>query len=994
MNLWLIPAADDASRANITKTLSAPISTERAKKANISAGAYAWGARASSPTSINKFDRMSPGDWCLFYTQAQEGGNKRYHWKARISHKERSKTVAEALWDNSEFELVYFLEDVQKIGVTTEQISTGFSEFRPDYFAEAPKGFVSVDPEVVRAIIQKYGDIQSWFDTLAPRKALRFWVEKTLVRDRPDRQSGDHALGKALWSPRLAKGDRDLYRLMREVKSGDVIFHFIDNEAVNSFSVAKAQADSSFIGIEGTEWAGRPAYRIPLEQHEEIVPPIHRKEFLVEPRYRTLIEELLASENGLFFNREFNLNQGSYITEAPLKLVQIWNDIHIRQTGKPLHAAWNIPLLEPEIQQPQSNFAELLRRYHDEQVIFNSSAQQARYAITSWDKDGVGVARLDANEPQRVTFAQAEKLVQRVKDAGGFEFTALDNTSAVRNTVLQAETLALTADRKTIHYLADKTTCLQNFLQVLDALNMANPLYKPAMLLCVLDGIEEGDLSNNRITFDWVAPRFIARLGTLGKIVTEREAAQPFYHLSGDLFWMHAVQNLKDLMQAGGDGPNAARQKIKYALFKDTYWNLLQDPASRKEIRRKLELLIMPKLSPDQILPAAQAAISKTGFLHSPDLIARFISAVVTKPFVILTGNSGTGKTKLAQLFAHWLTGSEDPLQNRYAVVPIGADWTDNRNVVGFVNHLRKDSQQKPIYQSTPVLDLLLRAGADPSRPYFLVLDEMNLSHVERYFSDFLSAMESKEPIPLHDEKEDLLTASGVTVRKAINFPENLFVIGTVNVDETTYMFSPKVLDRANVLEFRIAPQQVEEFFQSTHNHVAPIAPNLGAALGFLELSLQARGLTQPTLASLDKGALFECQQSLQDLFSLLHHARLEFAFRTLAEVLRYLQVDRVISANPSNWQWQSCLDAQILQKILPKLHGSRRRLEKILVALAAYCEKRDVISAQKHLQRDANVTNFQAATSQTETAFPLSHTKLIEMIDAVRRDQFVSYIQ
>jgi len=162
----------------------------------------------------------------------------------------------------------------------------------------------------------------------------RFWVEKTLVKNRPDRQSGDNAVGRALWSPQLAKGERNLYRSMREVQAGDVIFHFVDNETVDSFSIAAATADSSFVGIEGTEWAGRPAYRIPLMDHETIEPAIERKEFLQEPRYKPFIEQLLESEKGLFFNKEFNLNQGSYLTEAPLKLVQIWNDIQIRKTGK------------------------------------------------------------------------------------------------------------------------------------------------------------------------------------------------------------------------------------------------------------------------------------------------------------------------------------------------------------------------------------------------------------------------------------------------------------------------------------------------------------------------------------------------------------------------------------------------------------------------------------------------------------------------------------
>jgi 5-methylcytosine-specific restriction endonuclease McrBC GTP-binding regulatory subunit McrB len=83
------------------------------------------------------------------------------------------------------------------------------------------------------------------------------------------------------------------------------------------------------------------------------------------------------------------------------------------------------------------------------------------------------------------------------------------------------------------------------------------------------------------------------------------------------------------------------------------------------------------------------------------------------------------------------MTGYVDASPNAYAIVPVGADWTDNRNVIGFVNHLRKDSSGNPVYESTPVLDLLLRALADPSRPYFLILDEMNLSQRRTLFLGF-----------------------------------------------------------------------------------------------------------------------------------------------------------------------------------------------------------------------------------------------------------------
>ncbi len=108
------------------------------------------------------------------------------------------------------------------------------------------------------------------------------------------------------------------------------------------------------------------------------------------------------------------------------------------------------------------------------------------------------------------------------------------------------------------------------------------------------------------------------------------------------------------------------------------------------------------------------------------------------------------------------------------------------------------------------IVDLIIRANLNPKLPYFLVLDEMNLSLVERYFADFLSAMESDEDIHLY---ADGTTENGVPAK--IKLPKNLFIIGTVNIDETTNMFSPKVLDRANTIEFRINKNEMDRFLAS-----------------------------------------------------------------------------------------------------------------------------------------------------------------------------------
>ncbi len=163
----------------------------------------------------------------------------------------------------------------------------------------------------------------------------RYWIEKTLVKGRTDRISGDYAVGKALWSPQTRSDGNDIYAAMREVQPGDVILHLTDNKGFSGVSVAASSADPSFIGLQGTDWAGRNAYLIRLKDYVPLDAPLLRQEFLEDPEVFKRLTHILESHKGqgLFYNREHDLNQGAYITEAPTELVDVLNSLYHEKTG-------------------------------------------------------------------------------------------------------------------------------------------------------------------------------------------------------------------------------------------------------------------------------------------------------------------------------------------------------------------------------------------------------------------------------------------------------------------------------------------------------------------------------------------------------------------------------------------------------------------------------------------------------------------------------------
>jgi 5-methylcytosine-specific restriction protein B len=283
--------------------------------------------------------------------------------------------------------------------------------------------------------------------------------------------------------------------------------------------------------------------------------------------------------------------------------------------------------------------------------------------------------------------------------------------------------------------------------------------------------------------------------------------------------------------------------------------------------------------------PSFEAVVKR--FKENPDLSSLVFSdaqiglihgalhSTSGKRFLLLAGLSGTGKTSMARGYAQaYCEALGLSVDAHYTQVAVWPDWTDPTGLLGFVNPLTTP----PTFQETEALRLLLTAAHNPDKPYFLCLDEMNLARVEHYFAPFLSAMEGRGGrLSIHASRDPV-----DAIPPTVPWPENLFIIGTVNMDETTYPFSDKVLDRAFTFEF-------------------------------WDVDLAAWREHAKTRASV---AILDRVHPVLEAFSLaLKPARRHFGYRTCDEVLGFCNAVAGLELSAS-------LDAAILAKVLPKVRG------------------------------------------------------------------------
>lgn len=339
-------------------------------------------------------------------------------------------------------------------------------------------------------------------------------------------------------------------------------------------------------------------------------------------------------------------------------------------------------------------------------------------------------------------------------------------------------------------------------------------------------------------------------------------------------------------------------------------------------------------------------------------IIEDFFALIQTNDLIILAGESGSGKTNLVKSFA-------DAIGGESVVIPVKPNWTSAEDLLGYYNPLEKK------YLATPFLEALLEAQNNPTIPYFICLDEMNLARVEYYFADFLSLLEERNKIPeikLYSEDEtshslselknvlELIEAtkekyqkkniinfvkllqdeeinkeltrvfgfsdkdslikyhtdlrrmiSGIlNIPSSIKFPQNVRIIGAINIDETTHYLSPKILDRAHIMKFD-SPllfdwTQIADEIEENENK------NLKIKFTIEELGLR------DSYPSFDRDNLF-CQIITSFTKSYFQPLGIEVGLRTIRQGLNYQNIYKEQESNEN-----LVLNNFILHKILPKM--------------------------------------------------------------------------
>jgi energy-coupling factor transporter ATP-binding protein EcfA2 len=370
------------------------------------------------------------------------------------------------------------------------------------------------------------------------------------------------------------------------------------------------------------------------------------------------------------------------------------------------------------------------------------------------------------------------------------------------------------------------------------------------------------------------------------------------------------VINYEDIDSKGNDWALEALDKY-FKLLEKYYEKCVSD--DNENIQNILDNAEVDHLDNNRNLVDITKYITKKGYMYSFKSLSNFYLSLKTKPFVILAGISGTGKSKLVKLFA-------EAINANYTLIPVKPDWNDSTELLGYKNI-------KDEFVPGKLLEVIKEAYENKEKPYLVCLDEMNLARVEYYLSEYLSIIESRE----FNDQEEIVTDNIFPNNylpedsqfKGITIPDNLYIIGTVNMDDTTFAFSRKVLDRANTIEFSEVNLESLDFMEEN-------AESINVNNSFLKTNF----LNIKDSINTDKPYVEKINKKIVEINNILKPHSKHFGYRVRDEIVFYMLENHLAGLLDED----TAFDYQIMQKILPTIIGSDECIKDILIQLFSYC--------------------------------------------------------
>ncbi len=378
------------------------------------------------------------------------------------------------------------------------------------------------------------------------------------------------------------------------------------------------------------------------------------------------------------------------------------------------------------------------------------------------------------------------------------------------------------------------------------------------------------------------------------------------------------------------------------------------------------------KLTNKEILEHIKKYITSKGFVFDDGLLENYYLSLKSKPFTILAGTSGTGKTRLVRLFAEAIGATGE--NGRYKLVSVRPDWSDPSDLFGHVDLNGK-------FVPGVIIDFIHKAQNDTRAPYFLCLDEMNLARVEYYLSDILSIIETRECKNEIVETDPLVSKEYYGADKAavdkygiIRIPENLYIVGTVNMDETTFPFSRKVLDRANTIEFSTV--DLHASFADRYKNIKPLDIDnsfMKAEYVFFQQCFEEKEFVE------------EICSELQDMNMILERTNAHVGYRVRDEIVFYMVNNKKNGLLNRN----EAFDNEIMQKILPRIQGSSTAVKNMLCELFKHCAKN---YEGYQTENDDISSKMFKVVKEPDCKYKKSAKKIAFMVRRFAEDGFTAY--